>query len=666
MQLEYIESTTRSAYIDTGYIPNSNTRVVMDAIVPDSSSAVYVMGVNDWTSGKYFQIRCTTSGTVYLSDYGSQSGKNTGVTASGRLVFDKNKNVCTIGDVSVTNTESTFTCTTNLKLLAGVTTSGTHNACIGTIYSCQIYDNDILIKDYIPAKRISDGICGLYNKVDNSFVSSASSTEFVGGTEIEEISIGSIDTLYTQTTNTGQYKIAHDTNYIVSTNYVQGYEISQQLYNFTAKNKSNTVTFNYNKVTAIDLSLYDVYGNRINRSTANCYVVREAGQYKFPLVYGNAIKNGQVNTASFTNNGSTYSHDFKNGYGDVVVQPYIREDYIEMYNSLYIDSYNVDTENVFSDISVVDDYSYVQFSINNVPSTGANCIISVRNTDVIIWSWHIWVWPHDLSPVEITNATNITYRIMPVNLASKYDDDGVHIKNWFYQWGRQHPMLLPATYNSNTDHESGNISFNEKADYISWANELPSTFFYKNSSPYNWFGDQSYYNLWDAACAGTGNFDNDTVKTVYDPCPVGWKVPNGNTFTGLSQISVANGIVKMARYSGDTTGVEFPMSGYRKYSDGSLYNVGDRGYVQLSSAHSQGNAHILSFYFNYVYPQSNARRAAGYSVRPVEDSESIQIIETISFKIDESNLDNGTQTYTALSDMTWEQWVNSSYNTSGW
>lgn len=177
--LEYIESTSRSAYIDTGFIPNNNTRVLLDAEVPDSSSAVYVMGVNEWTSGKYFQIRVTSSGTVYLSDYGTQSGKNTGVTATGRFIFDKNKNICSIGDVSVTNTASEFSCTTNLKLLAGVTTSGTHTACKGKIYSCQIYDNEILVRDFIPCKNPS-GVYGLYDKVNKVFYGSASSTGFTG------------------------------------------------------------------------------------------------------------------------------------------------------------------------------------------------------------------------------------------------------------------------------------------------------------------------------------------------------------------------------------------------------------------------------------------------------------------------------------------------------
>lgn len=365
----------------------------------------------------------------------------------------------------------------------------------------------------------------------------------------------------------------------------------------------------------IDLSLQDIYGNPINRSTANCYVVSKPGKYKFPLVYGNAIKNGQVNTAAFTNNGGANSHDFVSADGAVITKPYITS-----ISNVSIE--NSDVENVISNCVILqgDDCNYIQFNVNEVPSTGANVILHGSSTMTEeYWSWHIWLWPHDLSPVEITNATGVKYNIMPVNLASKYDSDGTHIKNWFYQWGRPNPMLLPSAWNSKTNHTPGSITKASKASNLQEGLANPSTFYYNSASPYNWFDTKSYYNLWDAACTGTDNSDNDTIKTVYDPCPVGWKVPNGNTFTGFSLLSSANGIVKFTRYSGDTVGVGFPMSGYRNNSAGSLYGVGSDGYVWLSSAYSQDYAYYLSFSSSYVYPQRINRRADGFSVLPVQD-----------------------------------------------
>lgn len=65
--------------------------------------------------------------------------------------------------------------------LFGANNNGTfHYQASMKLYSCQIYDNDILIRDYIPCIN-PNGIYGLYDKVNNQFYSSASSTQFTGG-----------------------------------------------------------------------------------------------------------------------------------------------------------------------------------------------------------------------------------------------------------------------------------------------------------------------------------------------------------------------------------------------------------------------------------------------------------------------------------------------------
>lgn len=375
----------------------------------------------------------------------------------------------------------------------------------------------------------------------------------------------------------------------------------------------------------IDLSLQDIYGNPINRSTANCYVVSKADTYKIPLVFGNALKNGTTNSAAYTKNSGSYSHDFVDYNGTIITSPYI-ETVSGTATGAQLSI--ADTDGVFTDISIVDGSPcrYLQFKVNYVPATGANGVLSIKDSsDVIMWSWHIWIWTDDLTPVEITNATGVKYNIMPVNLASKYDSDGVHIKNWFYQFGRPNPMLCPSSYNSTSNHASfGVLSYAAAsiASNIQTGIKKPTTFYkYSTSYDYNWFKKNSgrTYNLWDVACTSTGNSDNNVVKTIYDPCPIGFKMPNGNTFTGFSVINNANGIVKFTRYSGDSTGVGFPMSGSRLSSDGSLSNVGSLGYVWLSSAYSQSRAYYLGFYSSSVYPQDSYSRAYGFSVRPVQD-----------------------------------------------
>ena len=78
----------------------------------------------------------------------------------------------------------------------------------------------------------------------------------------------------------------------------------------TAAYEGQTVTVTYNGTKRVkdlklyngtDLSMVDNAGKERNsRWTANCYMVQTAGDYKLPLVYGNAIKDGQTNAAAYT------------------------------------------------------------------------------------------------------------------------------------------------------------------------------------------------------------------------------------------------------------------------------------------------------------------------------------------------------------------------------
>ena len=609
-RLEYIESTG-TQYIDTGFVPNQDTRVVARLTCPVTGSTNWAFGVRKSASSNNFGFAASTN-DHYTSGYNnSQISIDSSYNTSGAFDLEKNKNVTYINGVSVaTGTYSSFTCPYNLALFA-CNSNGSITYGKVKIYSFQVYDNGTLVRDYIPALR-SDGIAGLYDAVNDIFYASNGTGNFLYGG-------GEPTIVATQTSVTGTYKIPFGASCTVQASNVSGYTTPSSITRI-ASAKSYTVNQEYKVIRVKDLSLFDVYGNPINQSTANCYVVREAGAYKFPCVYGNALKNGERNEAAYTNNGGSYSHEFIDGAGLSIQGPFI--DYGTEVRVL-----NADCENVISNL-VYDwdeyDTPFISFNIDEIPDTGANVIIGIYSDTytALMWSWHIWLWPHDLSPVEITNSTGVTYNIMPVNLASKYDSDGVHIKNWFYQWGRKDPMLLPSAWNSTTDHSPGSITKESKASSVAYGIAFPSTFYYNSASPYNWFGTQSYYNLWDAACTGTGNSDNDTVKTVYDPCPVGWKIPNGNTFTGLSIISTANGIVKMARYSGDTTGVGFPLSGCRYDLDGSLSNVGSNGYVWLSSANAQDYAYFLELHSTNIFSQKyvGGSRAYGYSIRPVQDS----------------------------------------------
>ena len=55
---------------------------------------------------------------------------------------------------------------------------------LGRLYYCRFYDNNNLIRDFIPARRKSDNVVGLYDKLNNVFYTNSGSGSFVAGNDI--------------------------------------------------------------------------------------------------------------------------------------------------------------------------------------------------------------------------------------------------------------------------------------------------------------------------------------------------------------------------------------------------------------------------------------------------------------------------------------------------
>ena len=181
-KLEYIESSG-TQYVDSGFKPNNNSRVVLDFEPTASySSIVGIFGIRDTKSGTAANmfVFWNNGANTFRTDYFGTQKTMTVSTLLARQTVDKDKNVTTIGSVSVSNTVSTGQCSNNLYLFC------TNNA--GTaqyfaklkLYSCQIYDNGTIIRDYIPAK-LSDGTVGLYDKLNGLLYINAGTGAFEAG-----------------------------------------------------------------------------------------------------------------------------------------------------------------------------------------------------------------------------------------------------------------------------------------------------------------------------------------------------------------------------------------------------------------------------------------------------------------------------------------------------
>ena len=128
--------------------------------------------------------------------------------------------------------------------------------------------------------------------------------------------------------------------------------------------------------------------------------------------------------------------------------------------------------------------------------------------------------------------------------------------------------------------------------------------------------------------------DNEVVKTVYDPCPVGFTLPAGNTFSGftttgqkVSSKSEINGIWVLNRgykFYTDITkskNIFFPASGWRSQANGKVYYTRGKG-TSWSSVYDGHNGDALGMVFQSSFMDPSSADyfwAIGFAVRPAEE-----------------------------------------------
>ena len=435
-----------------------------------------------------------------------------------------------------------------------------------------------------------------------------------------------------------------------------------------------------------DLSTYDYEGNSTNRNTANCYVISHPGYYKIPLVYGNAITNGSPNTHAYTSNaapGNPYVlYHFKDHNNADITDPWIEKTNGGANNG--IDGAEVvwaDVANLvhLSSTPISHDASgnaFLDFEVKASDIQSGNAVVAVKKGSTIVWSWHLWFAPQDaLSTIAVTNFQGKTYNFTKETLgwkptlwsSSTYSSARtvkVKVEQTVANGGTKQYSVFTITQNPGSvkqgattfyqfgrkdafpgvDELAPNSSFIEDAgNNMSIQNGIqnPGSFYtYGNSWYFTPPAGYSYYNLWSADNTVTGHNDNPVVKTVYDPCPVGFKMPASNAFTGFTTTGQNSGTQSELNVDGTdnrqtyksnfghnfwtssskTATINFPASGYRGSEGGSLGSVGDNGYYWSAVPLNSDYCCNLKFRSFYVYPLYDNDWPYGFAVRPVADN----------------------------------------------
>ena len=301
-----------------------------------------------------------------------------------------------------------------------------------------------------------------------------------------------------------------------------------------------------------------------------------------------------------------------------------------------------------------------------------------------LWSWHLWFAPKDaLKEIPVTNKQGTIYGFANEALGWKptlwqgtpyQSPRSVNVKirqtigkkketiititqlpgttsrtgyTTQYQWGRKD--AFPGKVGQPAE---GTIKWNAGSDmYIQTILQNPQNYY---TAGYNADGSlnagtnfakyYTLYNLWSmnntSAYAENQANSQTVVKTIYDPCPVGFSVPANDAFTGFTTTGVlsnninqinADATIEAETYknnfghnfwtnSSKTETIFFPAAGYREARNGStLTKYGVAGEYWTATPNDNNNGNVLGFEHNVVHPLYRNIRAFGFSVRPVAE-----------------------------------------------
>lgn len=432
----------------------------------------------------------------------------------------------------------------------------------------------------------------------------------------------------------------------------------------------------YNKVlqTATEKGAAGNYYNLSNtnggdaiQNTANSYLISAPGYYRIPLVYGNAVKGGTTNESSYktAHTGADVLSNFKDHLGNDITTPYIN---VQNTTNPATQASIVwmDQKDLVDGLSVTNngDRSFVNFHVSAANIKNGNAVIAIKSADgTIMWSWHLWFDHSDaLSTIACTNHEGdnfkVTKNILGYTLykwkSTSYESPRVarmkieqevgngakksayititqspyaerEYSTSLYQFGRKD--AFPGT---NTLYESTFVENGGNNISIVNAIQNPGTFYTDGNK---WGTEYRYFNLWSMQTTSQTDASKTLVKTIYDPCPVGFSMPPLKTFSGVTTTGKTNTNNKdinalgdwdqgwhfYAKDSSSPSTVYYPAIGSRTANAGNLYGVKNRGYYWVGVPSSTSAGNNLDIRNTIVIPANNLNRAVGCSVRPVAE-----------------------------------------------
>ena len=184
-RVEYIESSG-TQYVDTGFAPSYNTEVVATFVKTTNAGVNQAIFGGQTGSSNRFMFAISNQEKIAWQFGSNDTGHLNTIDANTKYVI---KNVggslYLDGTLIYTADTQSFVGTYNAYLFARNQIGTTNNYAYIKLYSCKIYDNGTLIRDFIPVYRKSDMTIGLYDTVNGKFYTNAGTGTFLKGSDIQ-------------------------------------------------------------------------------------------------------------------------------------------------------------------------------------------------------------------------------------------------------------------------------------------------------------------------------------------------------------------------------------------------------------------------------------------------------------------------------------------------
>jgi uncharacterized protein (TIGR02145 family) len=297
-------------------------------------------------------------------------------------------------------------------------------------------------------------------------------------------------------------------------------------------------------------------------------------------------------------------------------------------------------------------------------NASGNVLIGVKKkgaTDYL-WSWHLWLtnynpdavassWQEDVYSYAVPGGAVHRYAgatwataaytnkfIMDRNLGatSAASADGIaKTRGLYYQFGRKEPFpaasvklynVSGATVTAFTATPGDCIVRVPGMTSIHTAVQKPYIFYAPGSD--DWVSGNPYSgNSWNNP--GWYTSVPKAGKSLFDPCPPGWRLPVNGTW---DTFSLTNDVPNAANYPGDyKNGWEFymsgssgetafyPASGFRSSGSGTMLGEQSNGYSWSATSVNNKIGRFLGFHTTKVYPQYTEYRSIGFPARCVQE-----------------------------------------------